>query len=249
VDPDRLPRVCYSLLVYLAESDLNGVPIRDLPVEFDPDVWMVAIDAELVRLRDQPEPMPVLTALLGVPVAMPAEAPPPTPENPKLALTASGWDRARQWRLVLKEAATRHVENPPAPEATVEQLKIVAQEAAEATAKAMKDEALAVAQTQPPSPKKLDATGPAVWKGGEVFQVGDAPPFTVSVQLANVLGAAAEIGKPCSERDLESHSGVSDAARLLRALARSESPLAPFVHCPGKKNAGGYSVQIVKSVD
>jgi hypothetical protein len=85
----------------------------------------------------------------------------------------------------------------------------------------------------------------AFWLGDQLFRIGTDNPFLVPLAQANVLQDAILLGGLFDRRAIEKRSGNPDACRTLRALSKSDSVLAPYVHCPQKKGQGGYRVDIV----
>lgn len=90
------------------------------------------------------------------------------------------------------------------------------------------------------------AEAEAVWLGGQKFSVAGSE-FTVTPNEANVLQGAIEL-RTFDGETLDGRSGVKDAARVLRRV-RDKYEFGPFIHCPGKRGAGGYRVNIVDGRD
>ena len=84
---------------------------------------------------------------------------------------------------------------------------------------------------------------PARYLGNRQIQIGNEPPFYISLADAEVLQAALEIGGVFTGREIDDRSGVPDATRHLRSLAKDER-LSPFIRLSGSEQ-DGYFVSII----
>ena len=94
-------------------------------------------------------------------------------------------------------------------------------------------------------PEEPPERPPAYWLGGDSFQIGNGQPFNPSGNnVREVLVVLIAHKAAMDGRTLSRASSVSDAPRHLRGMTTTDPKLAPYVHCPGGKSKGGYSVNI-----
>ncbi len=94
------------------------------------------------------------------------------------------------------------------------------------------------------TPKDDEINTTAKWLGNTKFQVGGGEAFLMPNVQGYVLQDAITLGNPFSAADIRKRSTNDEAPLILRQIRNGDSPLKPFIHCPGRKAKGGYRVEI-----